>query len=193
MTTQTIVILFPAVAGLVLMIGTLFLIREGHITLNAVKETIEDATKKAKDNNAAQPAVSLPEALVAEIGKLKIRTHYPAIALFVVAFLCFAIALYYVGDPKMKVSGTLDGPHAKDYTVVYKGYVGDVFPDISGHFEHDVPSDVDLVMLEIGKAGLNPQTFPVYPKTVKKWPILCHLEAATPVPKPTVDPSQISQ
>jgi nitrile hydratase accessory protein len=43
------------------------------------------------------------------------------------------------------------------------------------------------------EAGLNPQTFPVYPKTVKKWPILCHLEAATPVPKPTVDPSQISQ
>jgi hypothetical protein len=182
--TESIIAIFAALGGLVLIVGSLILLYQGRITLQAIQDKVKE--------------VQQPDALAVEIGKIRIRSQYPTIALFLVAIGCFWLGLEYAKGPKRMVSGTLDDPLAKDYTVTYKGMMGVVFPDDQGHFEQEIPADVDLVILEIAKGGLDPQKFPIYPGKVTAWPVKCQLQqtrtaSAASVPKPELNPSQIVQ
>jgi hypothetical protein len=186
--TGAIIAVIAALGGIILLLGTLYLIYQGRITLQAISEKIEQ-----------QPDGATRDALAVEIGRIKVRSQYPTIVLFVLAVGCFWLALEYQkrSDPEtIAVSGTLDDPEAKDYTVTFEGIIGMAVPDApGGYFEQKVPKDVSLVILEVGKAGVPPQRFPVYPGKVTKWPVKCALAAAsrTAVTKPQVDPSQITE
>jgi hypothetical protein len=184
---ENIIAIIAASGGVILMIGALILLYQGRITLQAIHEKVQE-----KDQQAQQPD-NAGNALALEIGQIKIKSQYPTIALFLVAAGCFWLALEYAKGPKRMVSGTLDDPQAKDYTVTFNGPMGVVFPDDKGHFEQEVPEDVNLVVLEIGKGGLDPQKFPIYPGKVTKWPVECQLKPApaSTAPKPEINPSQI--
>jgi hypothetical protein len=139
---------------------------------------------------------SPPEALAVEIGKIKVRSQYPTIALFLVAAGCFWLALDHAKASKIKISGIVDAPDAADYTVTYNGALGLVYSDNGGNFEEEVPEDVDLFVLEIAKGGAAPERFNVYPRKVKEWPVKCklHSTAATSVIRtPETNDSQIAK
>jgi hypothetical protein len=187
---QNVVVLIAASGGVILMLGALVLLYQGRIALQAIQEKVQEKGQQKEVGG---------DALAVEIGQIKIKSQYPTIALFLVAAGCFWLALEYGKGPKRTISGTLEDAQAKDYTVTYNGLMGVVFPDDKGHFEQDVPEDVNLVVLEIGKGGLDPQKFPVYPGKVKEWPVKCRLKAApgdsasSPARKLEIDPSQITQ
>lgn len=172
------------------MIGSLALLYQGRITLQAIHEKAQ-AGKEPTD-------VTGGDALAVEIGQIKIKSQYPTIALFLVAVGCFWLALQYGKGQRRMVSGILTDPDAKDYTVAYTGVMGVAYPDNTGQFEQEVPEDVHLVVLEIAKGGKEPQKFPLYPSKEKEWPVKFELKAptgpsATPAAKLEVNPAQVAE
>ena len=172
------------------MIGSLVLLYQGRITLQAIHEKVQEG-KEPPDGTGG-------DALAVEIGRIKIKSQYPTIALFLVAVGCFWLALQYGKSQRRIVSGILIDPDAKDYTVAYTGAMGVVYPDNEGQFEQEVPEDVQLVVLEIAKGGEEPQKFPLYPSREKTWPVKVELKAstvpsATPAPKLEVNPAQVAE
>lgn len=185
---ENVIAIIAASGGIILMIGSLVLLYQGRITLQA----IQDRAQKG------QPAdTSDSDALSVEIGHIKVKSQYPTIALFLVAAGCFWLALQYGKGQRRTISGILDDPDAKDYTVMYTGVMGVVYPDDKGQFEQEVPEDVHLVVLEIAKGGEEPQKFPLYPAKETQWPVKCSLKAAagpsaSPAPTLMVDPAQVA-
>jgi hypothetical protein len=178
---EKVIAIIAASGGLILMVGALVLLYKGKITIDAINRTIKE---------------SPPEALAVEIGKIKVRSQYPSIALFLVAAGCFWLALNHAKGSKVKISGIVDAPDGANYTVTYKGALGLVYSDDKGHFEEEVPEDVDLLVLEIGKGGADPQKFNVYPHTITEWPVKCKLNpgiAAPIVPTPETNLAQIAK
>jgi len=161
---EKIIAIISASGGFILMVGALILLYRGKITIDAINRTVKEKPLQA---------------LVVEIGKIKVRSQYPTIALFLVAAGCFWLALEYAKGSKVKITGIVDAPNAANYTVTYNGALGLVYSDDKGHFEEEVPEDVNLLVLEIGKGGAVPQKFNVYPHAVKEWPVKCKLDAGT--------------
>jgi hypothetical protein len=187
---ENVIAIIAASGGIILMIGSLVLLYQGRITLQAIHEKVQDG-KEPTDGTGG-------DALAVEIGRIKIKSQYPTIALFLVAVGCFWLALQYGKGQRRMVSGILTDPDAKDYTVAYTGVMGIVYPDNSGQFEQEVPEDVHLVVLEIAKGGEEPQKFPLYPSREKEWPVKFELKAsnspsATPGPKLEVNPAQVAE
>jgi len=187
---ENIIAIIAASGGIILMIGSLALLYQGRITLQAIHEKAQ-AGKEPTD-------VTGGDALAVEIGQIKIKSQYPTIALFLVAVGCFWLALQYGKGQRRMVSGILADPDAKDYTVAYTGVMGVAYPDNTGQFEQEVPEDVHLVVLEIAKGGKEPQKFPLYPSKEKEWPVKFELKAptgpsATPAAKLEVNPAQVAE
>ena len=187
---ENIIAIIAASGGIILMIGSLVLLYQGRITLQAIHEKVQEG-KEPTD-------VTGGDALAVEIGQIKIKSQYPTIALFLVAVGCFWLALQYGKGQRRMVSGILTDPDAKDYTVAYTGVMGVAYPDITGQFEQEVPEDVHLVVLEIAKGGKEPQKFPLYPSKEKEWPVKFELKAptgpsATPAAKLEVNPAQVAE
>jgi hypothetical protein len=185
---ENVIAIIAALGGIILVIGSLVLLYQGRITLQA----IHDKVQQGKQADTADT-----DALSVEIGQIKVKSQYPTIALFLVAAGCFWLALQYGKGQRRMVSGILDDPDAKDYTVMYTGVMGVVYPDDKGQFEQEVPEDVDLLVLEIAKGGDEPQKFPLYPSKQTDWPVKCSLKAAagpSPSPAPTlvVNPAQVA-
>jgi hypothetical protein len=187
---ENVIAIIAASGGIILMIGSLVLLYQGRITLQAIHDKVQEG-KEPTDGTGG-------DALAVEIGRIKIKSQYPTIALFLVAIGCFWLALQYGKGQRRMVSGILTDPDAKDYTVAYTGVMGVVYPDDTGQFEQEVPEDVHLVVLEIAKGGEEPQKFPVYPSKEKEWPVKFELKAstspsATPRPKLEVNPAQVAE
>ena len=187
---ENIIAIIAASGGIILMIGSLALLYQGRITLQAIHEKAQEG-KEPTD-------VTGGDALAVEIGQIKIKSQYPTIALFLVAVGCFWLALQYGKGQRRMVSGILTDPDAKDYTVAYTGVMGVAYPDNTGQFEQEVPEDVHLVVLEIAKGGKEPQKFPLYPSKEKEWPVKFELKAptdpsATPAAKLEVNPAQVAE
>jgi hypothetical protein len=185
---ENVIAIIAASGGSILVIGSLVLLYQGRITLQAIQNRVQQGQ---------QPDASDKDALSVEIGQIKVKSQYPTIALFLVAAGCFWLALQYGKGQRRMVSGILDDPDAKDYTVMYTGVMGVVYPDDKGQFEQEVPEDVHLVVLEIAKGGDEPQKFPLYPAKETQWPVKCSLKAiagASPSPAQTltVDPAQVA-
>jgi hypothetical protein len=185
---ENVIAIIAASGGIILVIGSLVLLYQGRITLQAIQNRVQQGQ---------QPDASDKDALSVEIGQIKVKSQYPTIALFLVAAGCFWLALQYGKGQRRMVSGILDDPDAKDYTVMYTGVMGVVYPDDKGQFEQEVPEDVHLVVLEIAKGGDEPQKFPLYPAKETQWPVKCSLKAiagASPSPAQTltVDPAQVA-
>jgi hypothetical protein len=185
---ENVIAIIAASGGIILVIGSLVLLYQGRITLQAIQDRVQQG-KQADTPDT--------DALSVEIGQIKVRSQYPTIALFLVAAGCFWLALQYGKGQRRVVSGVLDDPDAKDYTVMYTGVMGVVYPDDKGQFEQEVPEDVHLVVLEIAKGGEEPQKFPLYPAKETDWPVKCSLKAAagatpSPGPKLMVDPAQVA-
>ncbi|HKC00010.1 MAG TPA: hypothetical protein VKD23_14610 [Terriglobales bacterium] len=187
---ENIIAIIAASGGIILMIGSLVLLYQGRITLQAIHEKVQEGKEPADGTGG--------DALAVEIGQIKIKSQYPTIALFLVAVGCFWLALQYGKGQRRMVSGILTDPDAKDYTVAYTGVMGVAYPDNTGQFEQEVPEDVHLVVLEIAKGGKEPQKFPLYPSKEKEWPVKFELKAptgpsATPAAKLEVNPAQVAE
>ena len=187
---ENIIAIIAASGGIILMIGSLVLLYQGRITLQAIHDKVQEGKEPADGTSG--------DALAVEIGQIKIKSQYPTIALFLVAVGCFWLALQYGKGQRRMVSGILTDPDAKDYTVAYTGVMGVVYPDDTGQFEQEVPEDVHLVVLEIAKGGKEPQKFPLYPSKEKEWPVKFELKAptgpsATPAAKLEVNPAQVAE
>lgn len=185
---ENVIAIIAAVGGIILLTGSLILLYQGRITLQAIQDRVQQGKQSDRSN---------ADALSVEIGQIKVKSQYPTIALFLVAAGCFWLALQYGKGQRRLVSGILDDPNAKDYTVMYTGVMGVVYPDDKGEFEQEVPEDVHLVVLEIAKGGKEPQKFPLYPAKETQWPVKCSLRAtagtsASPAPTFKVDPAQVA-
>jgi hypothetical protein len=179
--TEKIIAIIAASGGFILMVGALILLYKGKITIDAINRSIQKSPQAA---------------LAIQIGKIKVKSQYPTIALFLVAAGCFWLALEYAKGSKIKISGIVDAPDAANYTVTYNGALGLVYSDNGGNFEEEVPEDVNLFVLEIAKGGAAPERFNVYPHKVKEWPVKCklHPAAATSVVQtPETNDSQIAK
>src|SRR5258708_14691078 len=131
------------------MSGSLVLLYEGRITLQAIHQKAQEG-KEPTDGTGG-------DALAVEIGEIKIKSQYPTIALFLVAVGCFWLALQDGKGQRRMLSGILTDPDAKDYTVAYTRVMGVAYPDNTGQFEPEVPEDFHLVLLGTAKSGKQPQ------------------------------------
>src|SRR5260370_36290715 len=123
---ENVIAIIAASGGIILMIGSLVLLYQGRITLQAIHEKVQEG-KEPTD-------VTGGDALAVEIGQIKIKSQYPTIALFLVAVGCFWLALQYGKGQRRMVSGILTDPDAKEFTVAYMGVILFVYPDDTVQF-----------------------------------------------------------
>lgn len=85
-----IVIIIGAICGATMVIGSMLLLYSGQITLG-----------EASKNSALSIEI---------INKVKISTHYPALALFVIGFIFFIAAAWFAQTKKITIEGAITSP-----------------------------------------------------------------------------------
>lgn len=98
---------------------------------------------------------------------------------------------------EVPIKGQLEEPEAKQYSVIFKGMIGMAHITDDGFFEQKCPNNVNVVILEFGRAGAVPEQFPLYLDQLSDKPLifkLAHSAAAgnQRVSKPTIDSTQIA-
>jgi hypothetical protein len=158
-----------AFAGFTIIVGSLFLLAKGVITLQAVSTAVKEATPAQGGKDPGKEPTA-PAAIAIELGKnIKIQSQYPTLGLFILGIACFFGALYYATQAPPKDSVTLEGhvtgPDKDKYTITIEGAMGVIRPDIHGNVRKIIPKDVEEVDIKLGKAGGTVDTLVVYPAT----------------------------
>jgi hypothetical protein len=183
-----------AFAGLTIVVGSLFLLYKGVITLQAVSTAVKQATPAEEGN---QPVA--PSAIAIELGNnIKIQSQYPTLGLFILGIACFFGAMYYatqVPDNLVTLEGRLTGADKDKYTITIEGAMGVIRPDIHGNVQKIIPKDVEEVDIKVGKSGSAVDTLVVYPSNRENGKLsFGDYPQPSPPPQPSVSalPSSIS-
>jgi hypothetical protein len=158
--------LVMAVAGLTIIVGSLFLLYKGIITLQAVSTAVKQATpdQGGKDPDKESPA---PSAIAIQLGKdIKIQSQIPTLGLFILGIACFFGAMHYATqapENSVTLEGHVTGADKDKYTITIEGAMGVIRPDIHGNVQKIIPKDIEEVDIKVGKAGGAVDTLVVYP------------------------------
>jgi hypothetical protein len=219
-----IVALLMALAGLVIVVGSFFLLYRGIITLTEVNKLVAGKSSRSRtveqgDQNSEEQGQA---ALSLQLGdKIKVRSQYPTLCLFILGILCFVGSLWYLNSPssvdaaiqrKLKklqeasmtmVRGHVNVPDTRKYSFVLSGDLGTTKPDVNGFVERSIPTDINEVDVTVARGGGEPDQFVLRPSESKngvlsfEYPSASPSLSVTPSPTPTItsqaSPSNSSQ
>src|SRR5260221_13919586 len=98
---------------------------------------------------------------------------------------------------EVPIKGQLEEPEAKEYSVIFKGMIGMAQIMDGGFFEQKCPKNVNVGMLEFGRAVVVPQEFPLYLDLLSDKPVMFKLAHSAEtgsqvVAKPDHDSRQVA-
>lgn len=197
-----VIALGAAICGLLIVVGSFVLLYKGIITLNEVNR----AVRQGRTRRPAAADDNPPVAIDLQIGdQIKIKSQYPALALFVLGISCFFGAIIF-DNQKTSDTISLEG-HVTDsgkYVFTVTGAMGAIHPDKNGFVRKNVSKDVDELDIEVARPGTTPDSFVVYPSE-RKHGVLSFGDYPSPTPNtgnsskptptaslPATDPSQVA-
>jgi hypothetical protein len=203
-----IIALISALAGVVIVVGSMILLYKGIIVLNAVSTVARklsggEPTQEKRKRSVPGQTGDVPVAIDVQLGKdIKIKSQYPALGLFILGMLCFFGALWFSKEnapTQMDVQGNVID--SGKYTFTFTGLIGVARPDVKGYVHKFAPKDIEELDVQIGKPGSETDTLVVYPSKRQNGILsfgdypppaqAAPQNTKSPVPKPTVDPDQV--
>ena len=162
-----------AVCGIMMVAGSIWLLRVGVIELtraaHAAKAAKKKRAKRQSDPDAEQLAdADAPEdtavsdaapALTVEIAdKIKISTTYPALALFVIGLLFVSLSVWFGRTPPpLNVVGTIPIENASRVATVTLLFDESFNPDSDGKIDKILSMDVKRLKVVVNAAGYDEQ------------------------------------
>lgn len=180
-----------AFAGLTIVIGSLFLLYKGILTLQAVSTAVKQTTSTEEGKDLQKESVP-PSALAIELGKdIKIQSQYPALGLFILGISCFFGAMYYATQApqnSVTVEGRVNAADKDKYLITIEGAMDVIRPDIHGNVQKLIPKDVEEVDIKVGKPGGVVDTLVVYPANRENGKLSFGDYPPSPVPQASLSP-----
>jgi len=141
-----IVIISGAICGVLMVVGGMVLLAIGAIQLDAA----------GKGDQAS------PEAMILEFKKtVKVTTHYPALALFLIGVLFICASAWFSKPGKVEpwsILGKIDSPDPAAVTVAVTVDLSTLNPNYDGTIDSVIYPNLDRFKAVIHAPGCNPET-----------------------------------